>query len=79
MICGLTRAMSVKNMRKLEGIEMRILRLKCAIRLQVRITSADLQNRYGIESVLEVTRSILSWFKHVMRKPEEGWVKIIVT
>ena len=69
-----------KNMRKLRRTEMRILRLMCAVRLQNRLTNADLQIRFGIECTGDVVRSsMLRWFGHVERKPEEDWVNKIVT
>ena len=52
-----------------------MLRLMCAIRLQDRITNADLRNRFGIEYIGDTVRSRLRWFGHVEHKPEEDWVK----
>ena len=73
---GETWAMSVENRRKLERTEMRMLRLMYAVRLQDRLTSADLQNRFGIECIGDVVRSSrLRWFGHVERKPEEDCVR----
>ena len=77
---GETLAMSVENMRKLERTEMRMLRLMCAIRLQDRIINADLWDRFVIESIGDIIRrSRLRWFGHVEHKPEEDWVKRILT
>ena len=67
-------------MRKLERTEIRMLRLKCAVRLQGRLTNADLRNRAGIWCIGDVVRSSrLRWFRHVERKPEEDWVKKMLT
>ena len=57
MYGGETWAMSVENMRKLEKMEMRMLRLMCFIRLQDRLMDADLWTRFGIECLGDVVRS----------------------
>ena len=67
---GGTWAMSVKYMMKLERTEMRMLRLMYAIRLQDRLTNADLRNRFGIECIGDhVSSSRFRWFGYVERKP----------
>ena len=59
---------------------MRMLRLICAIRLQDRLTYADLRKRFGIECIGDVVRSSrLRWFEHVERQIEEDWVKTVMS
>ena len=54
---GETWATSVENIRKLERTEMRTLRQMSAVRLQGRLTNADLQNRFGIKCIGDVVKS----------------------
>ena len=49
--------MSVESMRKLEITEIRMLRLMCALRLQDRLMSADLRNKFGVECIGDVVRN----------------------
>ena len=52
----------------------------CAIRLQDRLAYADLRNSFGIKCIGDVMRNgRLCWFGHVEHKPEEDWVKKILT
>ena len=48
------------------------------VRLQDRLTNADLQNRFGFECIGDVVRSSrLHLFEHVECKPEDGVKKIL--
>ena len=75
-IYGETWALWIENVRKFERTEMRMLSLMCAVRLQDRITNADLQNKFGIDCTGCVVRR--SRFRHVEHKTEENWVKKIL-
>ena len=68
--------MRVKDKQQLERTEMMMVRWVCGVTLKNRITSEELRNRLGIESVSEIVRrGRLRWYGHVKRKPNDYRVK----
>jgi len=58
--------------------EMRMVRWMCGIKLQDRVPSKRLRERLGlvdIISVLQQNRYRLRWYRHVLQKEDNDWVK----
>mgnify|MGYP007071599789 CR=1 FL=1 len=71
-----TWAMTVELSNRLERTEMRMVRWMCGVSLRDRVSSEELRERMGIESVSDVVkRSRLRWLGHVLRKDDGDWVK----
>ena len=71
-----TWAVKVDQVRKLERVEMRMVRWMYGVSLKERRSSEDLRAGMGIEGILMVLRrNRLRWFGHVERKEDENWVK----
>ena len=62
--------------KKLDCVEMRMVRWMCGVSLKDHFRSEDLRKRLGIINIEEVVRRArLRWFGHVRRKDDEHWVK----
>ena len=70
--------MTVKDTRRLKRTEMMMVRMmcgRCGVTLKQRLSSQDLLECMGIDSVSNVMRiSRLRWFGHVERMTAEDWV-----
>src|SRR5206468_10546854 len=71
-----TWPMKVEDMHSLERAENMMVRWICGVTLKSKISSEELRERLGIESIQDVVRQgRLRWYGHVERKSDEDWVK----
>ena len=71
-----TWAMTNEEQLCLERTERRMLRWMCGLSLKDRVSSEEIRERMGVDSVLDVVRrGRLRWLGHVLRKDENDWVK----
>ena len=74
-----TWVMNVEQQRRLERVEMLMVRWMCVISLRERKTNDELQKMMGIEPVMDVVkRNRLRWLGHVLRKDESDWVRRVM-
>ena len=71
-----TRPLLVDVRLKFERAEMQIIRWMCGISLKDWRTNEELRKLVGVEPIATFIRSgRLRWYRHVMRKGDEDWVK----
>ena len=71
-----TWAVKVEQEQRLQRTEMQMVRWMCGAKLRDRVSSEELRNRLGIESVkVKLRRGRLRWRGHVERRDEANWVK----
>ena len=71
-----TWVMNVEQQRRLEMVEMRMVRWMCGISLRERKPNDELWKMMGIEPVMDVVkRNRLRWLGPVLRKDESDWVR----
>ena len=59
-----------------ERADMQMIRWMCGVSIKDRKTSEELRKLVGVEPITTVIRSgRLRWYRHVMRKSDEDWVK----
>ena len=60
----------------LQRAKMRIVRWMCGVKLQDRVPSKELRGRLGLDDIILVLqRNRLRWYRHVLRKEDNDWVK----
>jgi hypothetical protein len=71
-----TWAVKAEQEQRLQRTEMQMVRWMCGSKLRDRVSSEELRNRLGIESVkVTIRRGRLRWRGHVERREDTNWVK----
>ena len=57
---------------------MRMVRWMCNVKVKDRVPSKELRERLGIDDIiLIVQQNRLQWYRHVLRKEDTDWVKVM--
>ena len=65
-----------ENVVALQRAEMRMVRWMCGVKLKDRLPSKELRERLGIVDIaLVLQQNRLHWYRHVLRKEDDDWVK----
>jgi len=67
-----TLALNVKDERRLEVTEMKMLRWMCGVSRRDRVRNDDIRNRVGVTAIArKVQEKRLTWYGHVLRREED--------
>jgi len=65
-----------ENVVALQQAEMRMVRWMCGVKLKDRLLSKELRERLGVDDIaLILQQNRLHWYRHVLRKDDNDWVK----
>ena len=65
-----------ENVVALQRAEMRMVRWMCGVKLKDRLPSKELRDRLGVDDIaLILKQNRQRWYRHVLRKDDDDWVK----
>jgi len=58
-------------------VEIRMIRWMCGVKIRDKLSCVELWQQLGIEDIAKVVqRTSLQWYGRVLRKDDNGWVKM---